>query len=108
MSTDVEARFDQLTDRVVIALTQVRGDASAEEATLEEVVRRYGEIRREVEPDEPWSYVTHFLAADGIALGRARTPAFARLAATAAEGRRWSEHAGDVAMRLESESLAGR
>jgi hypothetical protein len=39
----------------------VKGDTGAENAVLDKAVHRYVDIRMKVDPEEPWSYVTHFL-----------------------------------------------
>jgi hypothetical protein len=104
MSESAEQQFDELTGWLAAELNNVRGDAAAEDPILLEAVRRYAEVRKLVDPEEPYSYVTQFFNADGVGWEKSRAPAFdAVTGATADERVRWSEVLGAEAMRLEAE-----
>ena len=105
MSEEAEKLFDDVSDWLAQELPSARG-TEREQEVLEQAVRRYVEARTIVDPDEPYSYATHFFGADGIGFEKKRTPALQRIAGlTPDETLRISEAIGAIAMRLESESF---
>jgi hypothetical protein len=101
-----EALFDELSDWMPAALTSARGDAVATTSTLTEAVRRYAAAKALVDPSGAFENVVHFFAADGIGFEKQRVPALKRISdASRDELDSWCGQLGDIAMRLESESL---
>jgi len=105
MSERAEQMFDDVSEWLESELPLVCG-TERESSVLEEAVRRFVEARSIVDPDEPYSYATHFFGADGIGFEKKRTPVLQRIASlTPADKLRISEAIGAIAMRLESESF---
>lgn len=106
MSAEAERMFDEMSDWLAQELPSARG-TERESAVLEEAVRRYVEARKLVDPDDPYSYVTHFFGADGVGFEAQRTPALKRVSGlTPDDTMRLCGALGEIAMRLERDSLA--
>jgi hypothetical protein len=86
--SEIESAFDALIDQVVREMKGARGKPSKEADVLRAAAARYAEIRGWWDTDTT-AYMTHFFAADGLALQKQRKSAWERLKPSAAEGKRW-------------------
>jgi len=84
----IEAAFDALVTDLVVAITDVRGQARQEAVALRAAAERYANLRGEWDTDTT-AYLIHFFSADGVALEQSRVTAWAQLKPTAAESKRW-------------------
>lgn len=106
MSDEAERLFDEVSDWLAQELPSALG-TERESAVLEEAVSRFVEARKLVDPDDPYAYVAHFFGADGVGFEKQRTPALQRMSGlTPDDTMRICDALGEIAMRLESESLA--
>ena len=102
-----EDLFDDVTDWFAREIAAARGDSAREAAVCRTAVERYAEAKRLVDPEGAFENVTHFFGADGIGFERARTPALRKVGGLSAdEGARICQILGDIAMELETASLA--
>jgi hypothetical protein len=85
---EIEAAYDQLTDRLVADIEAVRGDAAREAEAIVRSAYRFMAIRTSYDA-EPTEHMVHFFAADGVGFEKQRACAWERLRPSEQEAKRW-------------------
>lgn len=102
-----EHLFDTVSEWFASEIAGAIGNVEREIALCRSAVERYAEAKRLVDPEGLYENVVHFFGVDGIGFERERAPALDRVPnLDSADRRRLCERLGEIAMALESESLA--